>query len=481
MELRNRTWTEEEFFQMRKEVLSQWPTGSEVDLDEAIEYHQGLPKYNNAPYVQGKAAKEGKTLLVPQVGRATFKETSDFIKYVEEQTGSFGGWLVYSDPYTRKNRFEQAQKGIERSIQEGMSMLSGYPVVCYGVKHARGLVESSRSPLRLNTADEDPRLQTEIVFAGGFTSHSSVSLQDLIAHCKDYPLEQRIINAQYTDRLAAYYTERGAPILAVCACNLSGWDMPAFKVVVDVMQSMLAATQGCKHMELSIGLGQHLTQDIAALRVLRKLGQEYTSRLGYDDITFNTGLYPWLGDWPRDLDRATTLIAWNTVIGIMGGINSIRLKCIDEAHATPTREGMARAAMVAYQLIRAMGKQKLPDSEELKLEQEMIEKEVRATVDKVIELGDGDVAVGMVEAVNHGILDTIFSPWRHLKGNVLLVRDSCGAIRYLDHGNIPLPPEVANYHKEKIAEREKAEGIKADLDMVIKDVTYCSAPLVDVR
>ena len=46
MELRNRRWTEEEFFQMRKEVLSQWPTGREVDLDEAIEYHKKMPNHS---------------------------------------------------------------------------------------------------------------------------------------------------------------------------------------------------------------------------------------------------------------------------------------------------------------------------------------------------------------------------------------------------------------------------------------------------
>lgn len=477
MELGNRKWTEEELFEMRQEVLAQWPTGKEVDLDEAIEYHKRLPQCNVAPHVQGEAAAEKKSLLVPQVGRATFEETRDFIKYVEAQTGSLGGWLVYSDPYTRKNRFDQAQKGIERSIQEGKSMMSGYPLVNYGVKYARQLVESSISPLRLNSADEDPRIQQEIVFASGFTSHSSVSLQDVIAHCKDYPLSQRIINAQYADRLAAYYTEHGAPILAVCAANLSGWDIPSFKIVVDVLQAMLAATQGCQYMELSIGLGQNLVQDAAAFRALRKLGKEYTSRLGYKDISFNTGLYPYLGDWPRDLDRATAMIAWNTIIGILGGVNSIRLKCIDEAHATPTKEGMARAAVVAYQLIRIMGSQRVDESEELKLEQEIIEKEVRATVDKVMELGDGDVATGMVKAVEHGILDTIFSPWVHLKGNVLLVRDNNGAIRYLDHGNIPLPSEVVEYHKQKIAEREKAEGIKADLDMIIKEITYCSTPL----
>jgi methylaspartate mutase epsilon subunit len=76
----------------------------------------------------------------------------------------------------------------------------------------------------------------------------------------------------------------------------------------------------------------------------------------------------------------------------------------------------------------------------------------------------------MVKAVEYGILDCNFSPWIHYKGKVLIVRDKAGALRYLDHGNLPLPKEVIEYHREKIAEREKAENKKADLEMMIRDV-----------
>ena len=40
--VRNKKWTEDELFAMRKEVLAQWPTGSEVNLEEAIEYHKQI-------------------------------------------------------------------------------------------------------------------------------------------------------------------------------------------------------------------------------------------------------------------------------------------------------------------------------------------------------------------------------------------------------------------------------------------------------
>ena len=40
MQLSNKKWSEQEFFEERKEVLASWPTGADVDLDEAIAYHK---------------------------------------------------------------------------------------------------------------------------------------------------------------------------------------------------------------------------------------------------------------------------------------------------------------------------------------------------------------------------------------------------------------------------------------------------------
>jgi methylaspartate mutase epsilon subunit len=38
MEIRNKKWDDDEFQEARREVLAMWPTGKEIDLDEAIHY-----------------------------------------------------------------------------------------------------------------------------------------------------------------------------------------------------------------------------------------------------------------------------------------------------------------------------------------------------------------------------------------------------------------------------------------------------------
>ena len=87
----------------------------------------------------------------------------------------------------------------------------------------------------------------------------------------------------------------------------------------------------------------------------------------------------------------------------------------------------------------------------------------------ILELGDGDVAVGYEKGVQTGIIDSPLASNVNLKSKVLGIRDNKGACRYLDFGNLPIPEEVKEFHREKVAEREKAEGRKMDLSVVIED------------
>jgi methylaspartate mutase epsilon subunit len=119
----------------------------------------------------------------------------------------------------------------------------------------------------------------------------------------------------------------------------------------------------------------------------------------------------------------------------------------------------------------------LPDNDELNLEEEMITQAVKAIVNKVVDLGDGDIAIGQIKAVEYGVIDAAFSPWRYLAKKTLPVRDATGAIRYLQSGNIPLPKEVVKYHKQRVDERKQSTRSKTDIEMVIEDVTRFSRPL----
>jgi methylaspartate mutase epsilon subunit len=476
--IRNERLSDEEFFRIRREqVLPQWKTSKDIEnLDENIATAKELSRGKNIAVKFMEAKKNGKHLLIPQFGRALTEYMIDGISYVEQaaKLAPDGFWSIFSDSYTRKNRYEKAAEGIERSRREGMSMLNGWPIVNFGVYEARRILQATQVPLNFNANDEDSRLATEIAYAAGWSGGNAHTLQTVIAHGKDTPLEVEIRLNQYECRLAGIYTERGMPICPTQASNLMGYDSAGYHSFVNVSEAILAAEQGVQYQFIEHGLGMNLIQDVAMINVSERLCYEYTKRLGYKGVEFFTGGFAFLGAWPPREEEADAMIAWNAIIPILGGFPGVILKCRDEAFATPTKEGMAGSVRLARQLLTIMGTQKLPPNEKLRLEEEMIELEVRAVMEKCLDAGDGDMAIGVCKGVEAGWVDTMLTPWRYNHGKVLLVRDAEGAVRYLDPGNIPLPTEVREYHREKIAEREVRGGCKADLRMVREDLQFAS-------
>jgi methylaspartate mutase epsilon subunit len=477
-QIRNKRLPDDQFFKIRKEeVLTQWETGKGVEnLDECIAAAKELSRGKSHALKLKEAKDNGTHVLFPQFGRALTEYVVDGLRYVEEESdlAPNGIWNIYSDSYTRKNDYKSAADGIKRSRKEGMSMLNGWPIVNFGVEEARRIKKATQVPLTLNSTDEDGRLASEIALAAGWNACNTRSLQEVIAHCKEIPLEDEIRINQYEARLAAIYTENGVPECPHNPCNLTGYDSAGYRSFVCVSESLLAAEQGVKYQFLEHGLNMNMIQDIAMIRVTEKLCREYCERFGYKDIAFFTGAFPFLGAWPARAEEANAMIAWNAVIAIMGGITGVILKCQDEAFATPTKEGMAMSVRIAKHLLTLMGTQKIADSEKLRLEELMIEMEVRAIMEKCLEAGDGDMAVGMCKGVDAGWIDTMLTPWKHNKGNVMVMRDAENAVRYLDTGNVPLPEEVKAYHREKLAERERKEGRKASFDMVVQDLQFAS-------
>lgn len=90
-------------------------------------------------------------------------------------------------------------------------------------------------------------------------------------------------------------------------------------------------------------------------------------------------------------------------------------------------------------MLNMVNEQKFPPCPAVELEIELIKSEVRAVLNKVFELGNGDIARGTVLAFEAGVLDVPFAPAACNAGKILPVRDNTGAIRVLEAGAVPLP------------------------------------------
>lgn len=476
-DISNQQLSDEEFHKKRGEVLAQWETGRQVsDLDENIAAARELSRGKSYARTLAEHKEKGENLFEPQFGQALTEYMVEGLSYVEANSDLYphGAWTIFSDTYTRKRKFVQAAEGMERSRKEGMSMLNGWPIVCCGVEDARKILKAAKCPLNLNAADEEAGLQVEIALAAGWNSGNNNPIMTGVAHSKDIPLDKLLKIKQYDARLGGIYTERGVPICPHNTSNLTGYDTPAMKVYTNVVQALFGAEQGIKYQHVMHGLGMNLIQDAAMVRVTEKLCNEYCGRFGYTDMTFIMGGYPFLGAWPPRVEEAHTMIVWNAIVDIMGGFTNVVLKCEDEAFATPTKEGMANSVRLARHLVALLGTQKLPESEELELEERMIEMEVRAVLEKSLEAGDGDILAGACMAVECGWFDTMVSPWKHVKGKVRYIRDAANAVRYFDPGDIPIPGEAKEYNDAKLKEREEKQGIRLGFDTVVSDLQFAS-------
>ncbi|AVX19817.1 MULTISPECIES: methylaspartate mutase subunit E [Carboxydocella] len=470
MELVNKKLDLEQFWAERQEVLQSWPTGRGVDLEEAIAYHKQLPasKVMAKKLAQGK--REGITFAQPRAGVALLHEHIELLRYLQDEGGA--DFLPTTiDSYTRQNRYKEAETGIEESRAAGRSMLNGFPAVNYGVDACRKVVEAVNVPVQVRHGTPDARLLAEITLAGGFTDFEGGGISYNIPYSKDMPLEKSIRYWQYVDRLVGYYEENGVSINREPFGPLTGTLVPpSISHAVAIIEALLAAEQGVMNLTLGYGQCGNLYQDVAAIRTLAELAEEYLNRFGYSGRQITTVFHQWMGGFPQDESKAFGVISWGAVTAALARVNKVIVKTPHEAMGIPTREANAAGLKATKQVLNMLKDQSLPLTSELQLEMEMIRKETRAILDKTLELGEGDWAVGAVRAFKAGVIDVPFAPSRHNLGKILPARDNQGAVRFLDFGQLPFDAEIRAFHQEKIAERGRKENRQPSFQMVIDDI-----------
>ncbi len=187
MEIKNRILSDDEFFQQRKEVLAQWPTGKDVDLEEAVKFHKGLPSGKNAFIKLFEGKKNGVTQEFCSTGSDTIESHTNLLQYMQKE-GGIDIATTYIDSFTRTGRFEMADKALKEAISTGKKMLNGFPFVSHGVIGTRKIVEAIDIPVLSWGPAPDLRLVNEVAFAGGHTGFSGGPLFPSGTMQRTYPL-----------------------------------------------------------------------------------------------------------------------------------------------------------------------------------------------------------------------------------------------------------------------------------------------------
>jgi methylaspartate mutase epsilon subunit len=471
--LRQKRIDEDQFLEMRKLVLSLWPTGKEVDLDEAVEYQKALPDSKRFGKVVERLHREGRTVVFPRGGTPILSDQISLCRTLAE--AGIELIPVTTDSYTRMLELRRAQDALEESISSGKALLNGYPLINHGVKNTRKLIESvPHGAFNPRISRLSYPLGSEIAFASGMTGIAASPFITFGAIEKNCTLEDSIFTIQYVHRLIGYYADRGIIITA----DNHGWiPTSVFPVSVNIAttiaDALMCAEQGVKSIIPMIHMMGNLTQDLASISVSPRLIREYLDRFGYKDVvlpgTFvsQTPLYP----MPHNMGGAFAFLNYAALVAALGKVESVFVRTIDESAGIPTEESHAVSYASANWMLNVIRGQNLELTiEGMQEEEEIAEMEIRAIIDRILELGEGDVIIGSIKAVNTGILDSSFSPNKNVKDKVLGVKDRYGAVRYSEFGKLPIPKEAKEFHRQKVADRAKAEGRKMDHLVTIEDL-----------
>lgn len=471
MELKNKKWTEEQFFKMREEVLGQWETGKDVkNIQDGIEYCKQLPDHKNFAKKLLKAKEEGVTLAQPRAGVALIEKHIELLTHLQNEGGAD---LLPStiDSYTRLNRYDECEVGIEESRKAGRSLLNGFPVVNHGIRGCRRVVEAVNLPVEARHGTPDSRLLSEIIHAGGWTSNEGGGISYNIPYAKNVSLEKSILDWQYCDRLVGYYEEHGVSINREPFGPLTGTLVPpSTSNVVAIIEALLAAEQGVKNITVGYGECGNLIQDVAAIRALEEQCEEYLKKYGYNDVVLTTVFHQWMGGFPSDEAKAFGVISTGSAAAALAGATKVIVKTPHEAIGIPTKEANAQGIKATKMTLNLLRGQKMPMSKELETEIAIIKAETKCMMDELFRLGNGDLAVGTVKGFEVGVVDIPFAPSKYNYGKMMPARDNNGCVRYLKFGNLPFTKELKDYNMSKLEERGRYEGREVGFQMTVDDI-----------
>ena len=130
---------------LRQEVLTQWPTGQGVDLEDAFAFHKSLPQKKSFPRSSLLPKSSAKPWFSPGPASLSLRSISSCCSSCRTKAKPTCSPSTI-DSYTRQNRYEEAENGIRESMRLGRAMLNGFPAVNHGVSGCRHVVNSVRVP-----------------------------------------------------------------------------------------------------------------------------------------------------------------------------------------------------------------------------------------------------------------------------------------------------------------------------------------------
>jgi len=466
--IKDSRWTREELEHQRKEVLAEYETGKDIFSEE---YNTGHGQGRSLDHLlwENKRLKR-KPLLQPRTGVADINAQIDLLQYLEANGCDISS--VQLDASSRSKMYDKAKQGIELSLQRKSSTLNGFPVPVYGVKKVRRLIDSLKTPFQLRAGGPDHRLTYEIALKAGVSGLEGGFICYLFPYDKLTSPSVSLRCWQYIDRLCAIYAEDygihiNREYFGVLTATLI---VPSIAIVINVIQAILSAQQGVKSITVGYAEQGNRVQDIAAIAVMEEMVIKYLKRYKFRDMRITTVFHQFMAAFPSDIKKAEELILNSSATATLAGATKVMVKTAMEAIKIPDMHDNANALKICRQGAM-MASMTGVDANRLKVEKNMIRKEVMAMMDAVMEMGNGAIATGAIKAIEAGIVDIPWSPNIYNAGQVTTVRDVNGAVRFTEFGQLPFNDEIRDFHMEHVMVRKNMERDSSLFSLLEKDLS----------
>jgi ABC-type branched-subunit amino acid transport system substrate-binding protein len=265
---------------MRQGVLANWPTGAEVDIDEAAAYHRSMSPAKTQPEPCARRACKARCWSSHVPASADVDAQIALLQRLRSAGAGADLLPTTVDSNTRERRYADAERGIAQSCEAGRSLLNGLPAVNHGLRECRRIADAVDAPLFARTASPDCRLTHEIMYGGGYTSCTAGAIVFSLGYAKDYLLAKAIEAWQYSYRMMGAYHERSVTLSVEHYLPISTLVPQSMSMACVLLDSLIAAAQGVRCISLGIGQQCHLAQDAAALRACAARGHRRADHRG---------------------------------------------------------------------------------------------------------------------------------------------------------------------------------------------------------
>lgn len=376
--------------QVRDFVLNCWSTGAAAaDLAANAELMRTRARLADR---QASAAAAGSILVQPRTGVSSPNGQRDLFSAMRQ--GGADVLTFQIDSLTRNNRYQEIEQILKASLDDDSgSRLNGYPAVNHGVERLAALSEEFDDlPMQVRHSTRDPRLLAEITFAGGVAAFEGGAITYNLPYYRDLTPAQSLRDWRYVDELAAQYHERHGIVIdreffgVLTACLVP----PSIAVVANLFEAMLAAECGVKSVTLGYAEQGNRRQDLAAVRVLKRMTREYLQSRDIQDVAISVVWHQYMGPFPRSETKSRELLLGSARMAVRSGAVRLMLKTYAEAWRIPDVEDNFESLQLvkAACLGEAGSGETALDAEDL-LEEEMIEAEVRCVVDAALAAAEG--------------------------------------------------------------------------------------------